>query len=111
MQGSTATAGKRTAGLSRFVALWVAAFTLLAGSTILPAPEASPFRTPLPNFFSRNEQPLKQYRALRRMHAAADKGGHEAWLEAWTELKDGRFSHEGICVRGADTTHRQRFVS
>jgi len=103
MRGSTAAAGKRTAGLSRFVALWVAAFTLLAGSTILPAREASPLASPIANFFSRNEQPLKQYRALRRMHAAADKGGHEAWLEAWTELKDGRFSYEVISERGSDT--------
>ena len=36
------------------------------------------------------------------MHAASDKGKHEAWLEAWTELKDGRFSYEIVTERGSD---------
>ena len=102
MQGSTARTGKRTAGLSRFAALWVAAFTLLAGSTVVPAREAT-FASPIANIFSRNEQPLKEYRALRRMHAATDKGKYEAWLEARTELKDGRFSYEIVSERGSDT--------
>jgi len=87
--------------MSRCVALWVAAFTLLAGSTI-PAREAPSLASPIANFFSRNEQPLKQYRALRRMHAATDNGGHEAWLEAWTELKNGRFSYQIVSERGSD---------
>jgi hypothetical protein len=52
--------------------------------------------------FGRGEQ-LTQYRALRRMHAATEKGKHEAWLEAWTELKDGRFSYEIVSERGSET--------
>jgi hypothetical protein len=88
--------------MSRFVGLWVAAFTLLAGSAVLPARE-SVFANPIANLFGRNDQPLKQYRALRRMHAATDKGDHEAWLEAWTELKDGRFTYEIVSERGSDT--------
>jgi hypothetical protein len=87
--------------LSRYAALCVAAFTLLAGSAVLPAREAT-LGNPIANLFSRNEQPLKQYRALRRMHAATEKGNHEAWLEAWTELKDGRFSYEVVSERGSD---------
>ena len=35
------------------------------------------------------------------MHAATDKGKHEAWLEAWTELKGGRFSYEIVSERGS----------
>src|SRR3954471_13765006 len=104
MQGPAGQTGKRAARLSRFAGLWVAAFTLLAGSAIVPA-RATAFGNPISNFFSRNEQPLKEYRAFRRMHAAADKGSHEAWLDAWTELKDGRFSYEIVSERGSDAVH------
>jgi hypothetical protein len=55
------------------------------------------------NFFSRPEQPLHQFRALRRMHSTSDNGKYEAWLEAWTELKDGRFSYQIVSERGSDT--------
>jgi len=101
MRGARAAAGSGTAGLSRFVALWVAGFTLFAGSTVLPAREAT-FSTSLASLFSRNEQPLKEYRAFRRMHASTDKGDHEAWLDAWTELKDGKFSYQIVSERGSD---------
>jgi hypothetical protein len=36
------------------------------------------------------------------MHAATDKGKHEAWLEAWTELNQGRFSYEIVSERGSE---------
>src|SRR3954469_18367469 len=101
MGRSLAAAGTPTARFSRSVGLWVAAFTLVAGSAIVPARELT-LSNPLANFFSRAEQPLKQYRALRRMHAATDKGDHEAWLDAWTELKDGRFSYQIVSERGSD---------
>lgn len=100
MRGTPARTGSGTAGLPRFVALWVAVFTLFAGSAVLPAREAT-FSSSLASLFS-HEQPLKQYRALRRMHAASDKGDHEAWLEAWTELKDGKFTYEIVSERGSD---------
>lgn len=82
--------------------LWVAAFTLLAGSAVLPArePAAAP---PLANLLSRVEQPLHQYRAFRRMHADSENGKYEAWLDVWTELNDGRFSYEIVSERGSDT--------
>ena len=101
MRGPVARTGSGTAGLSRYAALCVAAFTLLTGSAVLGAGE-SPLASPIANVFSRNEQPLKQYRAFRRMHAATDKGDHEGWMEAWTELKDGRFSYEVVSERGSD---------
>lgn len=82
--------------------IWVVAFTLLAGSAVLPARESAAPANPVANFFSRSEQPLRQYRAFRRMHTTTDSGKHEAWLEAWTELKDGRFSYEIVSERGSD---------
>ena len=82
---------------------WVVTFTLLAGSAVLPARERSAVSNPIANFFSRAEQPLHQYRALRRMHATSDSGKYEAWLDAWTELNDGRFSYEIVSERGSDT--------
>jgi hypothetical protein len=85
-------------------ALWVVTFSLLAGSATLPASERPGPGNVIASFFSRAEQPLHQYRALRRMHAAGDGGKYEAWLEAWTELKDGRFSYEIVSERGSDTT-------
>ena len=93
---------KQTARSARTVTMWVAAFTLVAGSAVLPAREPAVAANPLSAFFSRNDQPLKQYRAYRRMHAASDKGSHEAWMEAWTELKDGRFSYQIVTERGSD---------
>ena len=79
----------------------VAAFTLLAGSATLPARESSAGSV-LSSILGRNDQPLKEYRALRRMHAATDNARHEAWLEAWTELKEGRFSYTIGSERGSE---------
>lgn len=88
---------------ARTVTMWVMAFTLVAGSAVLPASGAGASSRPLPSFFSRAEQPLREYRAFRRMHASTEKSKHEAWLEAWTELKDGRFSYEIVSERGSET--------
>src|SRR5829696_5691639 len=82
--------------------VWVVTFTLLAGSAVLPAREPAAASNPIGNFFSRSEQPLQQYRAFRRMHSTSENGKYEAWLEAWTELKDGRFSYEIVSERGSD---------
>lgn len=85
--------------------VWVIAFTLVAGSAIVPARATSEFsNNPISRFFSRTEQPLREYRALRRMHAFSERSSkYEAWLDAWTELKDGRFSYEIVAERGSDT--------
>ena len=37
------------------------------------------------------------------MHAWTDGQGHEAWLEARTELKDGKFVYAIVSERGSDT--------
>lgn len=93
---------KQPARSARTVTMWVVAFTLVAGSAVLPAREPALSSNPISAFFNRNEQPLRQYRAFRRMHAAAEKGNHEAWMEAWTELKDGRFTYQIVSERGSD---------
>jgi hypothetical protein len=84
---------------------WVVAFSLLAGSAVVTTHAAANLSdNPISRFFSRAEQPLNQYRALRRMHAYSEKSAkYEAWLDAWTELKDGRFSYEIVSERGSDT--------
>ena len=86
--------------------IWVIAFTLFAGSAVAATTGSSPdfANNPISRFFSRQEQPLNSYRALRRMHAATEKSSkYEAWLDAWTELKDGRFTYTVVSERGSDT--------
>jgi hypothetical protein len=85
--------------------VWVIAFTLIAGSAVAPAHARPDFaNNTLTRFFSRTEQPLREYRALRRMHAYSEKSGkYEAWLDAWTELKNGQFSYQIVSERGSDT--------
>src|SRR5262245_19283413 len=86
--------------------MWVIAFTLLGGSASLPAaaPDMSGMgENPISRLFSRGDQPLREYRALRRMHASSEKSSkYDAWMDAWTELKNGRFSYEIVSERGSD---------
>src|SRR5260221_87484 len=85
--------------------VWVIAFTLLAGSTVAPASATADFsNNPISRFFARAEQPPPEYRPLRRMHGSSEKSTkYDAWLDAWTELKDGKFSYEIVSERGSDT--------
>ena len=86
---------------SRTGSMWVIAFTLVAGSAVLSAAGAGVSSNPLSSLFNRSEQ-LHEYRALRRMHVSTEKASHEAWLEAWTELKDGRFTYQIVSERGSE---------
>ena len=81
---------------------WVVTFTLLAGSAGLPTREGAFAATAATNLSLRSEQPLHQYRAFRRMHTTSENGKYEAWLDAWTELRDGRFTYEIASERGSD---------
>jgi len=58
--------------------IWVVAFTLFAGSAVLPARVPAAAGSPIANFLPRSEQPLRQYRALRRMHSTSENGKYEA---------------------------------
>lgn len=85
------------------VVIWVAAFTLLGAARSRPAAEAADRPGSVDRFLANDEQPLVQYRAYRRMHAWSEKYEHEAWLEAWTELRNGRFQYQIVSERGSDT--------
>ena len=59
---------------------------------------------PISRFFSRTDQPLREYRAYRRMHASSTNSSkYEAWVDAWTELKGGKFSYQIVSEHGSDT--------
>ena len=81
------------------MSLCVVAFTLLAGSAMTRASETSS----APKSLSRQEEPLREYRAYRRMHAWSERFSQEAWLDAWTELKGGKFQYQIVSERGSDT--------
>lgn len=79
---------------------WVAAFTLLAPSVLVPVRAQPPVPADPPAVLE--EAPLVQYRAYRRMHARNEKYGHEAWLEAWTEFDGRSFRYEIVRERGSE---------
>lgn len=85
--------------------MWVIGFSLLAGATVVAAGVTSDVSgNPITRLFAHTEQPLREYLALRRMHASsASTSKYDAWLEARTALKDGRFSYEIVSERGSDT--------
>jgi hypothetical protein len=89
--------GHRMQRLSRVVI----GATLLLGATATPG--AAPDRAAVPARIAVTpEQPLKQYRAYRRMHARNDHFDQEAWLEAWTELDERGFRYTIVSERGSD---------
>ena len=88
---------------ARSLVLCVIAFTLAAGSgvSVMAEPGEAGARA-VERFLAKSEQPLRQYRAYRRMHAWSDRLNQEAWLEAWTELNGGRFEYQIVSERGSD---------
>jgi hypothetical protein len=86
---------------ARQMSRWVVGATLLlaaaAGVTAAARGEDSSSSYP-----SIHEQPLRQYRAYRRMHAKSEKFGQEAWLDAWTELDGQQFTYTIVSERGSD---------
>lgn len=78
----------------------LAILTLLLASAALCAATDSPARQE--QFPALQEAPLKQYRALRRMHAKNAKFNQEAWIEAWTELNGTTFTYVIASERGSD---------
>ena len=76
------------------------AILLLAagGTTAAFRPDESPSVPPS----IREQQPITQYRAYRRMHARSDRFNQEAWLEAWTELDGRTFTYTIVSEKGSD---------
>jgi hypothetical protein len=51
--------------------------------------------------------PLREYQAVRHMHAYSENLKHEAWLDAFTELKDGQLSYKIVSERGSETVRNR----
>jgi hypothetical protein len=84
--------------------LSVAVFTLLTAGIIASTPiaGAGPDINDDNGVAVAKTPVLKQYRALRRMHAVSEKFNHEGWMEAWTELDGGTFRYEIVSERGSE---------
>jgi hypothetical protein len=75
---------------------------LATGLLATPAANGPAAPAPTGRYVSPTEEPLVQYRALRRMHARNDKLKHEGWVEAWTELDQRGFRYEIVSERGSE---------
>ena len=93
------TPGKGALGTQRRLLLCVAAFTLAGTSSWLSAAKAPAAASDLRAL---QEAPVRQYRALRRMHASNEKFNQEGWLECWTELDEQGFRYQIVSERGSD---------
>jgi hypothetical protein len=85
--------------------IWATGTTLLLAAAVVATPVASgpaPAPAPAARSVSAPDEPLRQYRALRRMHARNDKFNHEAWIEAWTEFDHRGFRYEIVSERGSE---------
>jgi hypothetical protein len=83
---------------------WATGATLLLALAIVATPSAKGPAAPAPAepSVSATDEPLTQYRALRRMHARNDKFKHEGWIEAWTEFDHRGFRYEIVSERGSE---------
>ena len=81
---------------------WVTAFTLVAGVGSVIAEEPAPASRAADKLAAIRAEPLTQYRALRRMHARAERMDQEGWVDAWTELDARGFRYEIVSERGSE---------
>jgi len=63
-------------------------------------PPTDMFRS-VQRFLSADHEPLRQYRAFRRLEASNGKFKKEAWLDAWTEVKAAGFQFEIVGEGGS----------
>ncbi len=92
----------RIATRSSRASLWGLGFTVLLSLSADPRPAAAEEKENGRYLPAGDEQPLRQYRAYRRMHAQSEKFGQEAWMEAWTELDEGGFRYTIVSESGSD---------
>jgi hypothetical protein len=81
--------------------LAVAAGAATAPSAVSVGPRPAEF-LPVPT-----SNALRQYRALRRMHALSEKFNHEGWMDAWTEFDSGGFRYQIVAERGSGTVRNK----
>lgn len=74
----------------------------MLAAAVIATPTASAPATAADRYVAATDEPLTQYRALRRMHARNDKFKHEGWVEAWTELDERGFRYEIVSERGSE---------
>ena len=98
--------GTRRRSFRPLILFWVAGFTLAAASSVVPV-RASSSSSILSRFFSRPDEPLRDYRAYRHLHAVNERFSQEAWLDAWTEVKNGRFSYRVISEKGSEIVRKR----
>ncbi len=92
----------RIATRSPRASLWGVGFTVLLSLLADPRPAAAEEKGNGRYLPAGDEQPLRQYRAYRHMHAQSEKFGQEAWMEAWTELDEGGFRYTIVSESGSD---------
>ena len=94
----------RTASWQRSTNLWAIACTVVVASAILQAqPNTEVSDRSFSRFTSRTDQPIREYRAFRRMHAYIEGQTREAWMTAWTELRNGQMSYEIVSEHGSES--------
>jgi hypothetical protein len=84
---------------------WASCATLLLAFALVATPAANgpgPAPAAADSYAASTDEPLTQYRALRRMHARNDKFKHEGWVEVWTELDHRGFRYEIVSERGSE---------
>ena len=79
--------------------IWVASFTLLLAAA---APAADNTAAIADRSAAVRDEPLRHYRAYRRLHARSERFEQEGWLEAWTELNERGFRYEIVSERGSE---------
>ena len=92
---------RRVESDTRRLSRWLFAATLVVGG-IAVGNAATEADTPLDQSPSLRDQPLKQYRAYRRMHARNEHFNQEGWLEAWTEMDERGFRYNIVSESGSD---------
>jgi len=56
---------------------------------------------PVQRFLSADNEPLREYRAFRRLQASNGKFNKAAWLEAWTEVDSAGFRYDIVSEGGS----------
>ena len=88
--------------VARLTAVWGVTFTLSLLCLGGERPEARGEDRPSDRFLAQREEPLRQYRAFRRMHARSERFNQEGWVEVWTELDGRGFRYDIVSERGSD---------
>lgn len=87
-------------------AFCVACATVLLLSSSARGDMAAPH---LPRFMTAQHEPLREYRALRRMHARSERLDHEGWMDAWTELDARGFRFRVVREGGSESVRTRVF--